>query len=106
MVCVQVLVFVIVDTRLLKCFVKLYKKKKMMIVLNTIFHLCVCVCVYNQDEVVVKVDSTKEVLKMWRWALAAASERYTAARAGMIGVSVVSRSRCGGRWGVLALKRL
>lgn len=32
-----------------------------------------------------KVDSTKEVLKMQRWVLAAASERYIAARAGMTG---------------------
>lgn len=32
-----------------------------------------------------KVDSTKEVLKIRRWVLAAASERYTAARAGMTG---------------------
>lgn len=40
---------------------------------------------YNQDEVVVKVDSTKEVLKSRRWVSAAASERYTAARAGMTG---------------------
>lgn len=42
-------------------------------------------CLFNQDEVVVKVDSTKEVLKMRRWVLAAASVRYTAARAGMTG---------------------
>lgn len=42
-------------------------------------------CVYNQDEVVVKVDSTKEVLKKRRWVLDAVSERYTAARAGMTG---------------------
>lgn len=32
-----------------------------------------------------KVDSTKEVLKIRRWVLAAVSERYTAARAGMTG---------------------
>lgn len=42
-------------------------------------------CSYNQDGVVVKVDSTKEVLKMRRWVLAAASVRYTAAKAGMTG---------------------
>lgn len=32
-----------------------------------------------------KVDSTKEVLKKRRWVSVAASERYTAARAGMTG---------------------
>lgn len=45
-------------------------------------------CVSEQDEVVVKVDSTKEVLKMGRWVLAAASEKSTAARAGMTGKSI------------------
>lgn len=43
------------------------------------------ICVCHQDEVVVKVDSTKEVLKKRRWVLAAASEKSTAARAGMTG---------------------
>lgn len=43
-----------------------------------------CVCTY-QAEVVVKVDSTKEVLKMWRSGLVAARGRYIAARAGMTG---------------------
>lgn len=40
---------------------------------------------YKQDEAVVKVDSTKEAMKMPRWVSAEASEKYTAARAGMIG---------------------
>lgn len=44
-----------------------------------------CLCVYKQDVVEVKVDSTKEVLKKRRWVSAAASEKYTAARAGMTG---------------------
>lgn len=39
----------------------------------------------KQVEVVVKVDSTKEVLKMRRLVLVVASEKYTAARAGMTG---------------------
>lgn len=42
-------------------------------------------CLFNQDEVVVKVDSTKEVLKIRRWVLAVVFERYIAARAGMTG---------------------
>lgn len=50
-----------------------------------ILNIGTCLCVFNQAEAVVKVDSTKEVLKMRRWVLAAASERYIAARAGMTG---------------------
>lgn len=44
-----------------------------------------CSNVYKQAEAVVKVDSTKEVLKMPRWVSVAASERFTAARAGTTG---------------------
>lgn len=40
---------------------------------------------YKQDEAVVKVDSTKEAMKILRWVSAEASEKYTAAKAGMIG---------------------
>lgn len=39
----------------------------------------------SKVEVAVKVDSTKEVLKRQKGGLAAACERYIAARAGMIG---------------------
>lgn len=46
-----------------------------------------CPCVSKQDEVVAKVDSTKEVAKKPRWVSAAPFEKYTEARAGMIGKS-------------------
>lgn len=48
-------------------------------------HTCLVLFVYKQAEAVVKVDSTKEVLKMPRWVSVAASERFTEARAGTTG---------------------
>lgn len=52
-----------------------------------------CPCVSKQDEVVAKVDSTKEVAKKPRWVSAAPFEKYTEARAGMIGKSDKSSTR-------------
>lgn len=51
-----------------------------------------CPC-SKQDEVVAKVDSTKEVAKKPRWVSAAPFEKYTEARAGMIGKSDKSGTR-------------
>lgn len=52
-----------------------------------------CPFTSKQDEVVAKVDSTKEVAKKPRWVSAAPFEKYTEARAGMIGKSDKSSTR-------------